>query len=283
MTQTTLTQNPATQNSLSQNTLTAPNDLLHIGSRTFTSRLLVGTGKYTDLAQTGEAIAASGARIVTVAIRRVNIGQKKDEPNLLDVISPEKYTILPNTAGCFDAASAVRTCQLARELLDGHNLVKLEVLGDEKNLYPNVIETVKAAKTLIDDGFDVMVYTSDDPIVAKELESMGCVAIMPLGSLIGSGLGLLNRHTLSLIIEQTQVPVLVDAGVGTASDAAIALELGCDGVLMNTAIAHAQNPVLMASAMKHAVMAGREAFLAGRMPARYMAQASSPQTGYFFR
>ena len=283
MTQTTSTQNPETQNLSIQNTLTAPNDLLHIGSRTFTSRLLVGTGKYTDLAQTGEAIAASGAQIVTVAIRRVNIGQKKDEPNLLDVISPEKYTILPNTAGCFDAASAVRTCQLARELLDGHNLVKLEVLGDEKNLYPNVIETVKAAKTWIDDGFDVMVYTSDDPIVAKELESMGCVAIMPLGSLIGSGLGLLNRHTLSLIIEQTQVPVLVDAGVGTASDAAIALELGCDGVLMNTAIAHAQNPVLMASAMKHAVMAGREAFLAGRMPARYMAQASSPQTGYFFR
>lgn len=283
MTQTTSTQNPATQNSSIQNTLTATNDLLHIGSRTFTSRLLVGTGKYTDLAQTGEAIAASGAQIVTVAIRRVNIGQKKDEPNLLDVISPEKYTILPNTAGCFDADTAVRTCQLARELLDGHNLVKLEVLGDEKNLYPNVIETVKAAKTLIDDGFDVMVYTSDDPIVAKELESMGCVAIMPLGSLIGSGLGLLNRHTLSLIIEQTQVPVLVDAGVGTASDAAIALELGCDGVLMNTAIAHAQNPVLMASAMKHAVMAGREAFLAGRMPARYMAQASSPQTGYFFR
>ena len=283
MTQTTSTQNPEAQNSSSQNTLITANDFLHIGSRTFTSRLLVGTGKYTDLAQTGEAIAASGAQIVTVAIRRVNIGQKKDEPNLLDVISPEKYTILPNTAGCFDAASAVRTCQLARELLDGHNLVKLEVLGDEKNLYPNVIETVKAAKTLIDDGFDVMVYTSDDPIVAKELESMGCVAIMPLGSLIGSGLGLLNRHTLSLIIEQTQVPVLVDAGVGTASDAAIALELGCDGVLMNTAIAHAQNPVLMASAMKHAVIAGREAFLAGRMPARYMAQASSPQTGYFFR
>ena len=283
MTQTTSTQNPETQNSSSKNTLITANDPLHIGSRTFTSRLLVGTGKYTDLAQTGEAIAASGAQIVTVAIRRVNIGQTKDEPSLLDVISPEKYTILPNTAGCFDAASAVRTCQLARELLDGHNLVKLEVLGDEKNLYPNVIETVKAAKTLIDDGFDVMVYTSDDPIVAKELESMGCVAIMPLGSLIGSGLGLLNRHTLSLIIEQTQVPVLVDAGVGTASDAAIALELGCDGVLMNTAIAHAQNPVLMASAMKHAVIAGREAFLAGRMPARYMAQASSPQTGYFFR
>ena len=283
MTQTTLTQTTLTQTTLTQTTLITPNDTLQIGSRTFNSRLLVGTGKYKDLTQTGEAIAASGAQIVTVAIRRVNIGQNKDEPNLLDVISPEKYTILPNTAGCFDADTAVRTCQLARELLDGHNLVKLEVLGDEKNLYPNVIETVKAAKTLIDDGFDVMVYTSDDPIVAKELETMGCVAIMPLGSLIGSGLGLLNRHTLSLIIEQTHVPVLVDAGVGTASDAAIAMELGCDGVLMNTAIAHAQHPVLMASAMKHAIIAGREAFLAGRMPARYMAQASSPQTGYFFR
>lgn len=263
--------------------MTAQDDKLVIGSRTFNSRLLVGTGKYQDLAQTGEAIATSGAEIVTVAIRRTNIGQNKNEPNLLDVISPEKYTILPNTAGCFDADSAVRTCQLARELLDGHNLVKLEVLGDEKNLYPNVIETVKACRTLIDDGFEVMVYTSDDPIVAKELESMGCVAIMPLGSLIGSGLGILNRHTLSLIIEQTKVPVLVDAGVGTASDASIAMELGCDGVLMNTAIAHAKNPVLMASAMKHAVIAGREAFLAGRMSARYMAQASSPQTGYFFR
>ncbi|OBX76002.1 thiazole synthase [Moraxella atlantae] len=259
------------------------NDRLTIGSRTFGSRLLVGTGKYKDLGETADAIAASGAEIVTVAIRRTNIGQDKNTPNLLDVISPERYTILPNTAGCFDADSAVRTCQLARELLDGHNLVKLEVLGDDKNLYPNVIETVKAARTLIDDGFEVMVYTSDDPIVAKELESMGCVAIMPLGSLIGSGLGLLNRHTLSLIIEQTQVPVLVDAGVGTASDAAIAMELGCDGVLMNTAIAHAREPVRMAKAMRHAVLAGREAFLAGRMPARVMAQASSPQTGYFFR
>ena len=258
-------------------------DLFTIGSRTFSSRLLVGTGKYKDLTETAQAIENSGAQIVTVAIRRVNIGQKKDEPNLLDVISPDKYTILPNTAGCFDAETAVRTCQLARELLDGHNLVKLEVLGDEKNLYPNVVETLKACRTLIDDGFDVMVYTSDDPIVAKELESMGCVAIMPLGSLIGSGLGLLNRHTLSLIVEQTKVPVLVDAGVGTASDASIAMELGCDGVLMNTAIAHAQNPVLMASAMKHAVIAGREAFLAGRMPMRAMAQASSLQTGYFFR
>lgn len=259
------------------------NDDFTIGSQTFSSRLLVGTGKYKDLTETSEAIAASGAEIITVAIRRVNIGQSKNEPNLLDVISPNKYTILPNTAGCFDAETAVRTCQLARELLDGHNLVKLEVLGDEKNLYPNVIETVRAAKVLIDDGFDVMVYTSDDPIVANELASMGCVAIMPLGSLIGSGLGLLNRHTLSLIIEQCNVPVLVDAGVGTASDAAIAMELGCDGVLMNTAIAHAKHPILMASAMKHAVIAGREAFLAGRIPARYMAQASSPQTGYFFR
>lgn len=268
------------------------NDLLQIGSRRFSSRLLVGTGKYNDMQQTHEAITTSGAEIITVAIRRVNIGQNKDEPNLLDILPPDKYTILPNTAGCFDAQTAVRTCQLARELLDGHNLVKLEVLGNDKNLYPNVIQTVQAAKTLIDDGFEVMVYTSDDPIVAGELADMGCVAIMPLGSLIGSGLGILNRHTLSLIIEQTQtfantknthIPVLVDAGVGTASDAAIAMELGCDGVLMNTAIAHAQSPVLMASAMKHAVIAGREAFLAGRMPARLLAQASSPQTGYFFR
>lgn len=258
-------------------------DTLIVGSRTFSSRLLVGTGKYQDMTETGAAIRASEAQIVTVAIRRTNIGQRRDEPNLLDVIPPDKYTILPNTAGCFDADTAIRTCQLARELLDGHNLVKLEVLGDEKTLYPNVTETLKAAKVLIDDGFEVMVYTSDDPIVAQELESMGCVAIMPLGSLIGSGLGLLNRHTLSLIIENAKVPVLVDAGVGTASDAAIAMELGCDGVLMNSAIAHAQYPVLMAQAMKHAVWAGRAAFLAGRMPMRKMATASSPQTGYFFQ
>lgn len=258
-------------------------DTLIVGSRTFSSRLLVGTGKYQDMTETGAAIRASEAQIVTVAIRRTNIGQRHDEPNLLDVIPPDKYTILPNTAGCFDADTAIRTCQLARELLDGHNLVKLEVLGDEKTLYPNVTETLKAAKVLIDDGFEVMVYTSDDPIVAQELESMGCVAIMPLGSLIGSGLGLLNRHTLSLIIENAKVPVLVDAGVGTASDAAIAMELGCDGVLMNSAIAHAQYPVLMAQAMKHAVWAGRAAFLAGRMPVRKMATASSPQTGYFFQ
>ncbi|WP_201588666.1 thiazole synthase [Psychrobacter fozii] len=258
-------------------------DTFTVGSRTFSSRLLVGTGKYKDMTETGAAIAASEAEIVTVAIRRVNIGQNSNEPNLLDVISPDKYTILPNTAGCFDAETAVRTCKLARELLGGHNLVKLEVLGDEKTLYPNVMETLKAAKVLIDDGFEVMVYTSDDPIVAQELESMGCVAIMPLGSLIGSGLGLLNRHTLSLIIENAKVPVLVDAGVGTASDAALAMELGCDGVLMNSAIANAQNPVMMAHAMKHAMWAGRAAFLAGRMPVRKMATASSPQTGYFFQ
>jgi thiazole synthase len=272
---------PANVQSFSQNALS--NDTFTVGSRTFSSRLLVGTGKYKDMAETGAAIGASEAEIVTVAIRRTNIGQNSNEPNLLDVISPDKYTILPNTAGCFDAETAIRTCKLARELLSGHNLVKLEVLGDEKTLYPNVMETLKAAKVLIDDGFEVMVYTSDDPIVAQELESMGCVAIMPLGSLIGSGLGLLNRHTLSLIIENANVPVLVDAGVGTASDAAIAMELGCDGVLMNSAIANAQNPVLMAQAMKHAIWAGRQAFLAGRMPMRKMAAASSPQTGYFFQ
>ncbi|MCC3307097.1 thiazole synthase [Psychrobacter sanguinis] len=262
------------------------NDTFQIGSRTFSSRLLVGTGKYKDLQQTGEAIEASGAEIVTVAIRRTNIGQHSDQPNLLDVISPEKYTILPNTAGCFDADTAIRTCQLARELLDGHNLVKLEVLGDQETLYPNVTQTLIAAQKLIDDGFEVMVYTSDDPIVAKELASMGCVAIMPLGSLIGSGLGLLNPHNLSLIIENTKaqnIPVLVDAGVGAASDAAIAMELGCDGVLMNSAIAHASNPVLMAHAMKHAIWAGRASYLAVRMPKRKMAVPSSPQTGYFFQ
>ena len=273
----------STTNAQSSSQDTLAQDTFTVGSRTFSSRLLVGTGKYKDMAETGAAIGASEAEIVTVAIRRTNIGQNSNEPNLLDVISPDKYTILPNTAGCFDAETAIRTCKLARELLGGHNLVKLEVLGDEKTLYPNVMETLKAAKALIDDGFEVMVYTSDDPIVAQELESMGCVAIMPLGSLIGSGLGLLNRHTLSLIIENANVPVLVDAGVGTASDAAIAMELGCDGVLMNSAIANSQNPVLMAQAMKHAIWAGRQAFLAGRMPMRKMATASSPQTGYFFQ
>ncbi len=256
---------------------------LVIGSRPFTSRLLVGTGKYKDLAQTGAAVAMSGAEIVTVAIRRTNIGQTPNEPNLLDMLPPDRYTILPNTAGCFDAQSAIRTCMLARELLNGHNLVKLEVLGDTKTLYPNMVETLQAARVLIDDGFDVMVYCSDDPIMAKALEDMGCVAIMPLGSLIGSGLGLTNPHNIRLILAEAKVPVLVDAGVGTASDAAIAMELGCAGVLMNTAIAAARDPVLMASAMRKAVQAGREAFLAGRMPSKSYAQASSPETGYFFK
>lgn len=256
---------------------------LIIGSRQFSSRLLVGTGKYKDMTETGAAIQTSGAEIVTVAIRRVNIGQDPGQPNLLSVIPPEQYTILPNTAGCFDADSAIRTCMLARELLDGHNLVKLEVLGDQKTLYPNVIDTLKAARVLIDDGFEVMVYTSDDPIIAKELENMGCVAVMPLGSLIGSGMGLTNPHNIRLILEHAQVPIIVDAGVGTASDAAIAMELGCAGVLMNTAIAAAQHPVLMASAMKKAVQAGREAYLAGRMAQKTYAVASSPETGYFFK
>jgi len=249
---------------------------LIIGEREFQSRLLVGTGKYKDMDETRDAIAASGAEIVTVAIRRTNIGQNKDEPNLLDVISPDKYTILPNTAGCYTAKDAVRTCQLARELLGGHNLVKLEVLSEDKTLFPNVIETIKAAEQLIADGFDVMVYTSDDPLIAKQLEDMGCVAVMPLAGLIGSGLGICNPHNLRLIIENANVPILVDAGVGTASDATIAMELGCDAVLMNTAIAAAQNPVLMANAMRKAIEAGRDAFLAGRMPKRAYASASSP-------
>lgn len=255
---------------------------LIVGTRQFHSRLLVGTGKYKDMAETAAAIDASGAEIVTVAIRRTNIGQNPDEPNLLDVISPEKYTILPNTAGCYNAADAVRTCRLARELLDGHNLVKLEVLGDEKTLYPNVVETLKATEILIKDGFEIMVYTSDDPIIAKELEQMGCVSVMPLAAPIGSGLGIRNPYNIRMILEDAKVPIIVDAGVGTASDAAIAMELGCHGVLMNTAIAKAQNPVLMASAMKKAIEAGREAYLAGRMPRKLYASASSPIEGTFF-
>jgi thiazole synthase len=255
---------------------------LSFAGMTFKSRLLVGTGKYKDLDETGTAIETSGAEIVTVAVRRTNIGQNPDEPNLLDVISPDRYTLLPNTAGCYSAKDAVRTCKLARELLNGHDLVKLEVLGDEKTLFPNVTQTLIAARELIDDGFKVMVYTSDDPIIAKELEDMGCVAVMPLGSLIGSGLGICNPHNIRLIVENANVPILVDAGVGTASDAAIAMELGCDGVLMNTAIAAAGNPVLMASAMKKAVEAGREAYLAGRMPRKQYASASSPIDGRFF-
>jgi len=254
-------------------------DLLTIAGNTYSSRLLIGTGKYKDFDETREAIETSGAEIVTVAIRRTNIGQNADEPNLLDFIRPDKYTILPNTAGCFSAEDAVRCCKLARELLDGHDLVKLEVLGDQKTLYPNIPHTLKAAQELIDDGFKVMVYTNDDPIVAKELENMGCVAVMPLGSLIGSGLGILNPHNIRLIMEEAKVPIIVDAGVGTASDAAIAMEMGCDGVLLNSAVAHAQKPVLMASAMKKAIEAGREAFLAGRMPRKAYASASSPLDG----
>jgi thiazole synthase len=255
------------------------NDALVIAGKSYQSRLLVGTGKYKDMTETQLAIEASGAEIVTVAVRRTNIGQTPGEPNLLEVISPDKYTILPNTAGCYTAEDAVRTCRLARELLDGHDLVKLEVLGDQKTLYPNIVETIKATETLIKDGFKVMVYTNDDPIVAKQLEDMGCVAVMPLGSLIGSGLGILNPHNINLIMEAANVPVLVDAGVGTASDAAIAMEMGCAGVLMNTAIAAAQNPILMASAMRKAIEAGREAYLAGRMPRKKYASASSPLEG----
>jgi thiazole synthase len=255
-------------------------DNLIIGGKSYSSRLLVGTGKYKDFAETQAAIEASGAEIITIAIRRSNIGQNPNEPNLLDILPPSKYTLLPNTAGCYSADDAVRTLRLARELLDGHSLVKLEVLGDPQSLYPNVVETIAAAKTLVKDGFQVMVYTSDDPIIAKQLEDIGCVAIMPLASLIGSGMGILNPWNLQLIMDRVQVPVIVDAGVGTASDAAIAMELGCHGVLMNTAIAAAQKPVLMASAMKMAVEAGRAAYLAGRMPKKlYSASPSSPTTG----
>ena len=257
-------------------------DTFRIGDRSFSSRLLVGTGKYRDMDETRMAIEASGAEIVTVAIRRTNIGQNPGEPNLLDVIPPDRYTLLPNTAGCYTAEEAIRTCRLARELLDGHNLVKLEVLGDRKTLYPDVFETVIAAETLVAEGFEVMVYTTDDPLLARRLEEIGCRAVMPLAAPIGSGLGIQNRYNIREIVENARVPVLVDAGVGTASDAAIAMELGCDGVLMNTAIAAARDPVLMASAMRHAIIAGREADRAGRMAPKRHASASSPETGYFF-
>ena len=267
------------------NTVTDPHvigadDPLVVAGRAYRSRLLVGTGKYRDFAQTRAAIDASGAEIVTVAIRRTNIGQNPNEPSLLDHLPPSEFTLLPNTAGCYNTEDAIRTLKLARELLDGHKLVKLEVLGDPHTLFPNVRETIRAAEILVKDGFDVMVYTSDDPIVARELEAIGCVAIMPLASLIGSGMGILNPWNLQLILDQAKVPVLVDAGVGTASDAAIAMELGCAGVLMNTAIALAKEPVLMAGAMKKAVEAGREAFRAGRMPRKFYAGSpSSPTTG----
>ena len=255
-------------------------DALTIAGRQYDSRLLVGTGKYRDFEQTRAAIDASGARIVTVAIRRTNIGQNAGEASLLDYVPPEQFTYLPNTAGCYTAEDAVRTLRLARELLDGHKLVKLEVLGDPHTLYPNVVETLAAARTLVKDGFDVMVYTSDDPIIAKQLEEIGCVAVMPLASLIGSGMGILNPWNLQIIIDTVQVPVLVDAGVGTASDAAIAMELGCDGILMNTAIAGPREPVRTASAMKKAVDTVRAAYLAGRMPKKlYSASPSSPTAG----
>ena len=247
----------------------------------YRSRLIVGTGKYRDFEETRAAIEASGAEIVTVAIRRTNLGQDPGEPNLLDYLPPDRFTILPNTAGCYDAKSAVRTCRLARELLDGHRLVKLEVLGDEKTLYPDVTQTLEAAEILVEDGFDVMVYTSDDPVIAKRLEAIGCCSVMPLAAPIGSGLGVRNPYNILTIIENASVPIIVDAGVGTASDAAIAMELGCEGVLMNTAIAAAKDPILMASAMRKAVEAGREAFLAGRMPRKRYASASSPLDGTF--
>lgn len=254
-------------------------DTIRVGSYTLKSRLLVGTGKYRDLDETSRAIEASGADVVTMAVRRTNLGQNPNEPNLLDVISPDRYTLLPNTAGCHTADDAVRTCRLARELLDGHNLVKLEVISKSRTLYPDVVETLSAARTLVEDRFEVMVYTSDDPLIAIELEAIGCVAVMPLGAPIGSGLGLQNTYNIREILDNLKVPIIVDAGVGTASDATVAMELGCDGVLMNTAIAEANDPVKMARAMRLAIESGRLAFEAGRMPRKRYADASSPETG----
>ena len=257
----------------------ASDDSWRLGERTFRSRLLVGTGKYKDLAETERAVVASGAEIVTVAVRRTNLGQNPGEPNLLDVLPPDRFTILPNTAGCYTAEEAVRTCRLARELLDDHRLVKLEVIGDKASLFPDMVETIKAAEILVAEGFEVMVYTTDDPVAAKRLEALGCVAVMPLAAPIGSGLGIRNPFNIRLIVENARVPILVDAGVGTASDAAVAMELGCDGVLMNTAIAAARDPILMAKAMRKGVEAGREAYRAGRMPRRTAADPSSPLAG----
>ncbi len=254
-------------------------DPLVIAGNPYRSRLLTGTGKFKDFDETRRATDAAGAQIVTVAIRRSNLGQDKNAPNLLDALPPDRFTILPNTAGCYTADDAVRTCRLARELLGGHSLVKLEVLGDQKTLFPDVVQTLHAAERLVSENFQVMVYTSDDPILARRLEEIGCVAVMPLAAPIGSGLGIQNRYNILEIIENAKVPIIVDAGVGTASDAAIAMELGCDGVLMNTAIAGARDPVLMAYAMKHAIEAGRAAFLAGRIPRKRYASASSPIDG----
>lgn len=262
--------------------IAANDDPLIVAGKRYRSRLLVGTGKYRDLEETRRAIETSGAEIITVAIRRTNIGQNPKEPSLTDVLPPSKYTYLPNTAGCYNADDAIRTCRLAREILDGHELVKLEVLGDEKTLYPDIPQTLDAAKVLVKDGFKVMVYTNDDPIVAKRFEELGCVAVMPLAAPIGSGLGIRNPYNIRFIVEAAKVPILVDAGVGTASDAAIAMELGCDGVLMNTAIAAAQNPIAMAGAMKKAIEAGREAYRAGRMPRKQYGTPSSPVGGTFF-
>ncbi|MDZ7787247.1 MAG: thiazole synthase [Halofilum sp. (in: g-proteobacteria)] len=257
-------------------------DPLIVGQRVFHSRLLVGTGKYADFQQARAAIDASGAELVTLAIRRTNLGQNPDEPNLLDHLPPDRFTLLPNTAGCYTPEDAVRTCRLARELLGGHTLVKLEVLGDERTLYPDVPATLTALEELVADGFEVMVYTSDDPVMARRMEDAGAVAVMPLAAPIGSGLGIQNRYNLLEIIDHAHVPVLVDAGVGTASDVTIAMELGCDGVLLNTAIAHAKDPVRMAEAMNLGVRAGRAAYQAGRMPRRRYASASSPEEGTFF-
>ncbi len=254
-------------------------DALTIAGRAFRSRLLTGTGKFKDLDETRRATEAAGSEIVTFAVRRMNLGQKADEPNLLDALPPDRYTLLPNTAGCHSSEEALRTCRLARELLDGHSLVKLEIIGDQKTLFPDVVETLAAAEALVKDGFEVMVYTTDDPLLARRFEELGCAAVMPLAAPIGSGLGIQNRYTILEIVENAKVPVIVDAGVGTASDASLAMELGCDGVLMNTAIAHARDPVLMAHAMKCAIEAGRAAFRAGRIPRRRYASASSPVDG----
>ena len=255
---------------------------LVIAGKTYSSRLLTGTGKFKDMQQTRLATEAAGSQIITVAVRRSNIGQDKDQPSLLEILPPDRYTILPNTAGCFSAEEAVRTCKLARELLDGHQLTKLEVLADAKTLFPHILETLKALDVLVADGFQVMVYTNDDPVLAREMAARGAVAVMPLAAPIGSGLGIRNPYNILTIVEEATVPILVDAGVGTASDAAIAMELGCDGVLMNTAIALARDPILMASAMRKASEAGREAYLAGRMPKKRFASASSPLDGLWF-
>ena len=252
---------------------------LVINKKEYSSRLILGTGKYKDFDETKSALESSGCEMVTVAIRRMNIGQDQASKNLLDYVTPDKYTILPNTAGCYTAKDAIRTCEIAAELLNGEKLIKLEVLSQSKTLFPDIVETIKAAEILVKKDFKVMVYTTDDPIVAKELENIGCECVMPLGSAIGSGIGIINEFNIREIVENATVPIIVDAGVGTASDACIAMELGCDGVLMNTAIACAKEPNIMATAMKYAVIAGREAFLAGRIAKKQSGSPSSPKAG----